>query len=131
MRVYDIVAVFSPDETPEQTAALVEGFKKILVDDGANITLEEPWGRRRLAYPIAKKREGIYHYWQVEAKAETVAEIERKMRLSDEVIRHLAVRTDDEKRRAVKLTKKREAEAAAKPKKVRPEPAEAAPPAEA
>jgi small subunit ribosomal protein S6 len=130
MRVYDIVAVFSPDETPEQTAALVEGFKKILVDDGANITLEEAWGRRRLAYPIAKKREGIYHYWQVEAKAETVAEIERKMRLSDEVIRHLAVRTDDEKRRAVKLTKKREAEAAAKPKKVRPEPAEAAPPAE-
>jgi small subunit ribosomal protein S6 len=131
MRVYDIVAVFSPDETPEQTAALVESFKKILVDDGANISLEEAWGRRRLAYPIGKKREGIYHYWQVEAKAETVAEVERKMRLSDEVIRHLAVRTDDEQRRSVKLKKKREAEAAAKPKKVRPEPAEAAPPAEA
>jgi len=133
MRLYDIVVVLSPEETPEQVTALVDGFKKILTDDGAQLKIEEIWGRRRLAYPIAKRREGVYYYWQVEAKAETIAELERKLRLSDEVLRHLAVRADEELRRSVKLKKRREAKAAAKPKKA---PAEAAaeasePPAEA
>jgi small subunit ribosomal protein S6 len=117
MRTYDIVVVLNPEGTPEQTTGLVEGFKKILVDDAANILLEEPWGRRRLAYPIGKRREAIYHYWQVEAKAETIAELERKLRLSDDVLRHLAVRADEELRRATKLKKLRDAKAALKPKK--------------
>ncbi len=118
MRTYDIVVVLNPEGTPDQTTGLVEGFKKILVDDAANILLEEPWGRRRLAYPIGKRREAIYHYWQVEAKAETIAELERKLRLSDDVLRHLAVRADEEMKRSKKLTKQREAKAALKPKKV-------------
>ena len=130
MRIYDIVVVLSPDGTPDQTTALVEGFKKILVDDGAKVLAEEPWGRRRLAYPIGKRREGIYHYWQVEAKGETVAELERKLRLSDEVLRHLAVRADEELKRSTKLKKRREAKAANKPKKAPVEPS-AAPAAEA
>ncbi len=120
MRLYDIVVVLSPEETPEQITALVDGFKKILTDDDAQIKLEEVWGRRRLAYTIAKRREGVYYYWQVEAKTETIAELERKLRLSDEVLRHLAVRADEELRRAVKLKSRREAKAAAKPKKTAP-----------
>ena len=123
MRLYDIVVVLSPEVAPDQATALVDGFKKVLTDDGAQVKTEEVWGRRRLAYPIAKRREGVYYYWQVEAKAETVAELERKLRLSDDVLRHLAVRADEELRRSVKLRKKREARAAAKPKKA---PAEAA-----
>src|SRR5262252_10807724 len=131
MRLYDIVVVLSPEIAPDQATALVAGFKKVLSDDGAQIKTEEIWGRRRLAYPIAKRREGVYYYWQVEAKAETVAELERKLRLSDDVLRHLAVRADEELRRSVKLRKKREAKAAAKPKKTPAEPAaEPAEPAE-
>jgi small subunit ribosomal protein S6 len=125
MRIYDIVVVLSPESTPDQATALVEGFKKILVDDGAKVLTEEPWGRRRLAYPIGKRREGIYHYWQVEARSETVAELERKLRLSDDVLRHLAVRADEELKRSTKLKKQREEKAAKKPKKTPP--AEAAP----
>ncbi|HKB70507.1 MAG TPA: 30S ribosomal protein S6 [Thermoanaerobaculia bacterium] len=132
MRLYDIVVVLSPEIVPEQATALADGFKKILTDDAAQIKTEEIWGRRRLAYPIAKRREGIYYYWQVEAKAEAVAELERKLRLSDDVLRHLAVRADEELKRSVKLKKKREAKAAAKPKKAPAEPAaEPAEPAEA
>ena len=123
MRLYDIVVVLSPDVAPEQATALVDGFKKVLTDDGAQLKTEEIWGRRRLAYPIGKRREGLYYYWQVEAKAETVAEVERKLRLSDEVLRHLAVRADEEMRRSVKLKKRREEKAAAKPKKTPAEPA--------
>jgi len=130
MRIYDIVVVLSPDGTPDQTTALVEGFKKILVDDGAKVVLEEPWGRRRLAYPIGKRREGLYHYWQVEAKGETIAELERKLRLSDEVIRHLAVRADEELKRSTKLKQRREAKAASKPPKKAPAEASAPPAAE-
>jgi len=132
MRLYDIVVVLSPEIVPEQATALADGFKKILTDDAAQIKTEEIWGRRRLAYPIAKRREGIYYYWQVEAKAEAVAELERKLRLSDDVLRHLAVRADEELKRSVKLKKKREAKAAAKPKQAPAEPAaEPAEPAEA
>ena len=120
MRLYDIVVVLSPEETPEQITALADGFKKILTDDGAEIKLEEVWGRRRLAYTIAKRREGVYYYWQAEAKTETIAELERKLRLSDEVLRHLAVRADEELKRAVKLKARREAKAAARPKKAAP-----------
>lgn len=132
MRLYDIVVVLSPEVAPDQATALVDGFKKILTDDGAQIKTEEVWGRRRLAYTIAKRREGVYYYWQVEAKAETVAELERKLRISDDVLRHLAVRADEELKRSVKLKKKRDAKAAAKPKKAPAEPAaEPAEPAEA
>jgi small subunit ribosomal protein S6 len=131
MRLYDIVVVLSPEETPEQATALADGFKKILTDDGAQIKLEEVWGRRRLAYTIAKRREGLYYYWQVEAKAETVAELERKLRLSDDVLRHLAVRADEELKRSVKLKKRRDAKAAAKPKKTPAGPAAPEAPAEA
>jgi small subunit ribosomal protein S6 len=132
MRLYDVVVVLAPDESPEQTTAATEGFKKILTDGGANLVTEEPWGRRRLAYPIGKRKEGIYHYWQAEAGAETVAELDRRMKLSDSVLRHLIVRIDEEVRRSVKLKARREAKAARKPKKSPPPaPAEPAGPAEA
>jgi small subunit ribosomal protein S6 len=122
MRLYDIVMVLSPDKSADEAASLAEGFKKILSDDGATLVKDEPWGKRRLAYPIAKKREGIYHYFQAEARGETIAEVERKLKLSDDVLRHLAVRADEEIRRGVKLKKRREAKAARKPpKKVAPE----------
>ncbi len=121
MRLYDIVMVLSPEKSADEAAALAEGFKKILTDDGATLVKDEPWGKRRLAYTIAKRREGIYHYIQAEAKGETVAEVERKLKLSDDVLRHLVVRADEEVRRGVKLRKKREAKAARKPKKPAPE----------
>lgn len=132
MRLYDIVMVLSPERTGEEAAALAEGFKKILTDDGASVVKEEAWGKRRLAYSIGKRREGIYQYFQVEAKGETVAEVERKLKLSDDVLRHLVVRADEEIRRDVKLKKKREAKIARKPKKAAPEaPAEPVPAPEA
>ena len=70
MRTYDILAVFSPEQTAEQVTALVDGYRKILIDGGGKVLLEEPWGRRKLAYTIDKKREGIYHLWVVEATSD-------------------------------------------------------------
>ena len=109
MRLYDIVVLVTPD----------------LTDGGATVVKEEPWGRRRLAFPIGRKREAHYVYWQVDAPPAAVAEAERRMGLSDQVLRHLAVRVDEELKRAGKMAERLKAKAAKRP----PRPP-AAPPAE-
>ena len=125
MRLYDIVVLVTPDLTDEDAAKVAGEYKKILVDGGATIVKDEPWGRRRLAFPILRKREAHYVYWQVEAPPAAVAEAERRMGLSDQVLRHLAVRVDDELKRAGKMAERLKAKAARRP------PRPPAPPAEA
>jgi small subunit ribosomal protein S6 len=88
---------------------------------------EEPWGKRRLAFPILRKREAHYHYWQVESAPAAVAEAERRMGLSDQVLRHLAVRVDEDLKRSVKMAERLRIKAAKRP----PRPPAAVAPAEA
>ncbi len=106
MRLYDIVVLVTPDLSDEDAAKVAAEYKKVLVDGGANVVKEEPWGKRRLAFPILRKREAHYHYWQVEAPPAAVAEAERRMGLSDQVLRHLAVRVDEELTRAAKMAER-------------------------
>jgi small subunit ribosomal protein S6 len=106
MRLYDIVVLVTPDLSDEDAAKVAAEYKKVLVDGGANVVKEEPWGKRRLAFPILRNREAHYHYWQVEAPPAVVAEAERRMRLSDQVLRHLAVRVDEELTRAAKMAER-------------------------
>ena len=131
MRLYDIVVLVTPDLSDEDASKLAGEYKKILVDGGANVVKEEPWGRRRLAFPILRKREAHYVYWQVEAEPAAVAEAERRMGLSDQVLRHLAVRVDEELKRAAKMAVRIKAKAAKRPPRPPAPPAEtaAAPPA--
>ena len=126
MRLYDIVVLVTPDLADEDAAKVAGEYKKILVDGGATVVKEEPWGKRRLAFPIGRKREAHYVYWQVQAAPAAVAEAERRMGLSDQVLRHLAVRVDEELKRAGKMAERLKIKAAKRP----PRPP-AAPPAEA
>lgn len=126
MRLYDIVVLVTPDLNDDDAAKVAGEYKKILVDGGANVVKDEPWGKRRLAFPILRKREAHYVYWQVEATPAVVAEAERRMGLSDQVLRHLAVRVDEELKRAGKMAERLRIKAAKRP----PRPP-AAPPAEA
>lgn len=103
MRLYDIVALVTPDLSDEDALKLASEYRKILSDGGAEIVKDEPWGRRRLAFPILRKREAHYHYFQVSAEPAIIAETERRMKLSDQVLRHLAVRADLELKRAAKM----------------------------
>ena len=68
MRLYDIVALVTPDLSDEDALKLASEYRKILSDGGAEIVKDEPWGRRRLAFPILRKREAHYHYFQVSAE---------------------------------------------------------------
>ena len=123
MRLYDIVVLVTPDLNDEDATKVAAEYKKILTDGGATVVKDEPWGKRRLAFPIQRKREAHYHYWQVEAAPAAVAEAERRMGLSDQVLRHLAVRVDEELKRSVKMAERLRVKAAKRP------PRPAAPPA--
>jgi small subunit ribosomal protein S6 len=124
MRLYDIVVLVTPDLSEEENQKVAGEFRKILTDGGAQIVKDDSWGRRRLAFPIARKREAHYHYFQVSAEPAAVAEAERRMKLSDQVIRHLAVRADEELKRAAKSAERQRVKAAKRP----PRPPAAPPP---
>jgi small subunit ribosomal protein S6 len=130
MRLYDIVVLVTPDLTDEDAAKVANEYRKILVGGGANVVKDESWGKRRLAFPILRKREAHYVYWQVEAPPAVVAEAERRMGLSDQVLRHLAVRVDEELKRAGKMTERLKAKALKRPPRPPAPPAEAAAAAE-
>ena len=115
MRLYDIVVLVTPDLSEEDAGKLAADYKKILTDGGAEIVKDEPWGRRRLAFPILRKREAFYYYVQASAEPPIVAELERRLKLSDQVLRHLAVRADEELKRAAKSAEKMRIKAATRP----------------
>jgi small subunit ribosomal protein S6 len=123
MRLYDIVVLLTPDLSEEEAVKVSAEHRKLLTDGGAELVKDESWGRRRLAYTIGRKREAHYHHFQVSAQPAAVAEVERKLRLSDQVLRHLAVRADEELKRSAKSAERIRAKAARRP----PRPAPTAP----
>ncbi len=125
MRSYDIVVLLTPDLNDEEAASAAADYRKILTDGGGSIVKDESWGKKRLAYPIGRKREAYYHHFQVSAEPALVAETERRLKLSDQVLRHLAVRADEEQKRSAKMAERIRKKAARRPP--RPAPAAAAP----
>jgi len=126
MRLYDIVVLVTPELADDDAAKIAGEYKKILVDGGATVVKEEPWGKRRLAFPIGRKREAHYVYWQVQSEPAAVAEAERRMGLSDQVLRHLAVRVDEELKRSAKMAERLRKKAIKRPPRPPALPAEAA-----
>jgi small subunit ribosomal protein S6 len=126
MRLYDIVVLVTPDLSDDDAAKIAGEYKKILVDGGATVVKDEPWGKRRLAFPILRKREAHYVYWQVDSPPAAVAEAERRMRLSDQVLRHMAVRVDEELKRAGKMAERLKKKALKRPPRPPAPPAETA-----
>lgn len=106
MRLYDIMVLLTPDLSEDEAARITADYRKLLTDGGAEIVRDEPWGRRRLAFPILRKREAYYHLFQVRAIPALVTEVERRMKLSDQVLRHLAVRADEELKPAAKMAER-------------------------
>src|SRR5882724_7492565 len=127
-RLYDLIFIARP-ATPE------EDLKKILTvietacnEKGGKIEKTEHWGTRKLAYRVAKHREGIYVYQQIHTEhADLIAEIERRLRVLDTVIKYQTIRLDEDVKLQKKLSGKREKRAARRPRRATPAPAPAAP----
>jgi small subunit ribosomal protein S6 len=126
MRTYEVLFILSPQVTEEEATTLIAEFKRVAESTGATLKSEDAWGRRRLAYAIQKFNEGIYHLFVFESTG-SLAELDRRMKNSDRVLRHMIVRTDLDLKRADKLAKRNP-----KKERVRPAaaPAAAAPAAE-
>ena len=95
MRTYELVFIAQPDLEEDGLNALVERVQQVTVENGGEIQKTEHMGRRRLAYPIDKRTEG--HYVLVHASLELTAirELERSLRLSEDVLRHMLVRLEE------------------------------------
>lgn len=95
MRNYELMYIQRPDVEEEKRKANTERFNAIITDRGGEITKVNEMGKRRLAYEINKIRDGYYVLTNFQANPEAVNELERIMKISDDVIRYLIVREDD------------------------------------
>jgi small subunit ribosomal protein S6 len=86
--------VFSPDAPDERISAIIDRTTRQISTDGGQIVKVAPWGRRRLAYPIDRHREGSYHIVVFEAPATAILELERGLLITEEVLRHLITRQE-------------------------------------
>lgn len=105
-RLYDLVFLIVPEKDELGAAEVVEEYRKLLTDLGAIIDKDESMGRRRLAYQINKKTEATYHNFLFRAGSKAVNELQRKMKLSENVLRYLTVRIDEEMRHGQKIARR-------------------------
>ncbi len=109
-RQYEVVYIVTPDAGEDVVADLHKQVEAIVQRFGANIEKTENWGRRRLAYDIAHHREGIYVLEVINGPGELVHELDRRLKVIDQVVRHLVVRVDEELRVAGRAKAKRRSE---------------------
>ena len=94
MRSYELVLIVHPDLDEDALTAVVERVTGLIERHSGKVTQLEPWGMRRLAYPIQKQWEGQYVLMQLELEPQGVTELERDLGLVEPVLRHLVVRSE-------------------------------------
>ena len=93
-RDYELGFILNPEVSEEQTRAILERIEQIVRNyDGQTVKVNQ-WGRRRLAYPIQHHRDGFYVFFDMILTPETVLELDRNLKVSEEVLRHLITRRD-------------------------------------
>ncbi len=92
MTDYEMLLLLDPELAEERQTAIVGGVRTLVEKGGGTFDRHDPWGRRKLAYPIAKKEDGIYHLLTFSANPETLDEVSRVLKIDDDVLRHLATR---------------------------------------
>lgn len=95
MRNYEVMYIQRPDIEEEKRKSNVDRFNAVITDRGGELTKVNEMGKRRLAYEIDKLREGYYVLVNLQANPDAVSELERIMKISDDVVRYLIIREDD------------------------------------
>jgi small subunit ribosomal protein S6 len=131
-RLYDLIFIARPATPEEEIKKVLTGIEHTCAEKGAKIEKTEHWGTRKLAYRVAKHREGIYVYQQIRTThSELIAELERRLRVQDTVIKYQTVRLDEDLKRQKKLMEKRDKRAARRPRRTSAAPAPSQPQAPA
>lgn len=113
---YEIAVIYHPDLEVDLTKA-ESRVTKIFTDNGGKVVKTDNWGKKKLAYPIAKNEHGVYVFYTVEVPPASVQKIESILNITDEVIRYLITRIDPKMLAKVEAAKKEKAERAEKNRK--------------
>src|SRR5882672_9839490 len=97
-RQYELVYILPPDTTETQVAELHAQVEGVVARLNGQIEKTENWGRKRLAYEIGHNKEGVYVLDVINGNGELMKELDRRLRVMDQVIRHMVVRVDEEKK---------------------------------
>ena len=120
-RLYDLIFICRPDTPEAEIDKLIATLTHAVEEKQAKVEKVEKWGTRRLAYRVKKLREGFYVYMVLRSShGELFKELERRLRVTDSVVKYLTVRLDEEIKRQEKLSKRREKRNARRPRKTAP-----------
>ena len=108
MRVYEVIFIIRPDVPEAEVDTLVEQMQQGVTGAGGEVAKLEKWGKRPLAYLVAEQREGIYVFFEVNGTGDTLRELERRLKVTEPVIKMISVRVDEERKRLAKLRHRRE-----------------------
>src|SRR6202165_3215423 len=108
MRIYEELFIVKPDAPDEEVDQFIEQMRSVVTNSGGSVDKVDKWGKRKLAYRVDKYREGAYVLFQFNAAPEAVKEFERRLRVSDLVIKFLTVRIDETLKRLDKRKRDRE-----------------------
>jgi small subunit ribosomal protein S6 len=122
-RTYELMYIVRPDMTEEDQDKLISTLQSVVPPSGGTVQKVEKMGKRRLAYSVRRFHEGVYVLMVIEGGGAVIHELERRLRVTEQVIKFLTVRVDEEHKRLDKVKKLRDSR-----KKVSAQPAAAAPP---
>jgi small subunit ribosomal protein S6 len=125
-RLYDLIFICRPATPEEEVAKITQTLEHSIAERGGKIEKTENWGTKRLAYRVAKSREGIFVYMQIKGThGDMMKELERRLKVAEPVVKYQTIRLDEEMKRQKKLSEARSKKMARRPK--RPAPATAEP----
>jgi len=114
MPLYELGIIVDPEVPSEDETSALERLEGIITEADGEMIGKDTWGRRQLAYPIAKKNYGVYHFWRFNVGGDALEKLNFEMRTNDAVMRSLILNMDRELRRKRKMDAKYEARAAKK-----------------
>lgn len=114
MRVYEVLFIVAPKVEESDIENLITQLSEVATNQGATVSKVDRMGRRRLAYPIQRFNDGYYVVLTIEGSGAEIAEMERRMRVTDAIIRYLTIRIDEDLKRAEKFRARRVQKAAAR-----------------
>lgn len=107
-RTYEVMYIVDTETADEKIAKLNEAVGNLIEKEGGTIVRMDDLGRRKMAYPIKKKNEGYYVLFEIEGSGQEIAELERRMRVNDMIVRYITVRVDEDRKKADKIQAKRD-----------------------
>lgn len=117
-RQYDLIFICRPATPEEEINKVISTIEHSVTEHGGKVEKTERWGTRRLAYRVSKHREGFFVYMVIQStQGDIIKELERRLKVSDPVIKYQTIRLDEELKRQKKLVHHRERRASRRPRK--------------